>query len=337
MLRQQHEYITPSTPGIRTLSPTRWTVKADSLQSVLDNYTVLQEIWQESLAVVKDTEMRARIPGISAQMSTFSFFFGVLLGQLLFSHSDNLSRTSSISAADGQIVASMTVTTLERIRNDVGFEMFWAKATRIANKLCIEEPRLPRRRKTPRRFEVGDAEPNFLPTAADHYKRIYFEALDLITCIKGRFDQPGYRIYTKLESLILKAAENSSYEEELAFVLHHYSTDFNSDSLKVQLQNLSDAQKHLLSEVVTLLNSLSPVDVCRRHEYWYHYITVDVYTRHSQQLMLRGQFMRVQAAALSCAVCNSCSYSSAIHVVTTVCNSSSEQLRPLLTRKVMFT
>ena len=39
--KQLKENLTPNTPGIRTLCPTRWTVKADSLQSVLDNYTVL--------------------------------------------------------------------------------------------------------------------------------------------------------------------------------------------------------------------------------------------------------------------------------------------------------
>ena len=37
----------PKSPGIRVLCPTRWTVHADSLKSVLDNYTVLQELWEE--------------------------------------------------------------------------------------------------------------------------------------------------------------------------------------------------------------------------------------------------------------------------------------------------
>jgi len=55
------------------------------------------------------------------------FFFGVMLGQLLFSHIDNLSRTiqkRDISAAGAQGVASMTLTTLEKIRNDTSFHLF---------------------------------------------------------------------------------------------------------------------------------------------------------------------------------------------------------------------
>ena len=38
------------TPGIRVLCPTRWTVRAASVQSVLDNYEVLLEVWEESKA-----------------------------------------------------------------------------------------------------------------------------------------------------------------------------------------------------------------------------------------------------------------------------------------------
>ena len=33
--------LAPDTPGFRVLCPTRWTVRANSLKSVLDNYAVL--------------------------------------------------------------------------------------------------------------------------------------------------------------------------------------------------------------------------------------------------------------------------------------------------------
>ena len=53
--------IAPDTPGIRTLCPTRWTVRAEALKSVVDNYEVLNELWQECLEFVKETEMKAHI------------------------------------------------------------------------------------------------------------------------------------------------------------------------------------------------------------------------------------------------------------------------------------
>ena len=74
------ETLSPGTPGVRVLCPTRWTIRAESLQSIIDNYTVLLETLQESLGATRDTEMRARIIGVSSQMNTFSFFLVSCLG-----------------------------------------------------------------------------------------------------------------------------------------------------------------------------------------------------------------------------------------------------------------
>ena len=40
------------TPGVRVLFPTRWTVKAESLNRILENLTVLLSLLDESLKVV---------------------------------------------------------------------------------------------------------------------------------------------------------------------------------------------------------------------------------------------------------------------------------------------
>lgn len=69
--------IAPDTPGIRTLCPTCWTVRAKVSKSVIDDYEVLNELWQECLEFVKETEMKARIHGVRSQMQWFDFF-GVL-------------------------------------------------------------------------------------------------------------------------------------------------------------------------------------------------------------------------------------------------------------------
>ena len=47
--------------GIRVLCPTRWTVQAEALESIVDNFEVLQNLWEESLEYIKESEMRARI------------------------------------------------------------------------------------------------------------------------------------------------------------------------------------------------------------------------------------------------------------------------------------
>ena len=47
--------LSPDSPGFRVLCPTQWTVRADSLHSVLDNYTALQHLWDKCLETRLDT------------------------------------------------------------------------------------------------------------------------------------------------------------------------------------------------------------------------------------------------------------------------------------------
>ena len=150
--------LAPSTPGVRALCPTHWTVRAEALQSILDNYEVLIELWIESLDVIKDSDMKARINGVASQMKGFDFFYGVSLGQLILCHSDNLSRTlqrSDMSAAERQEVTRLTVTSLRSLRSESMFKLFWDKVTKIAASLGVTEPKLPRQRKVLRRMAVG--------------------------------------------------------------------------------------------------------------------------------------------------------------------------------------
>ena len=104
--------IQDQSPGIRAICPTRWTVRTEALQSVLTNYYVPQQLWDESRYFVKEVEMWSRIQGVSACMTSFDFTFGIVLGELLLQHGDNLSQTLQspyISAAEGQKFARMTL------------------------------------------------------------------------------------------------------------------------------------------------------------------------------------------------------------------------------------
>ena len=86
-------------------------------------------------------------------METFDYFFGTSLGVLLMKHSDNLSKTlqhTYMTAVDGQSVASMTVKTLQLLRSDEHFDLFWSTVNMKAKALEISEPILPRKRKRPK-------------------------------------------------------------------------------------------------------------------------------------------------------------------------------------------
>jgi hypothetical protein len=112
----------------------------------------------------------------------------------------------------------MVVRTLVTLRSDDSFELFWLKVTKRAESLELE-PQLPRRTKRPRRYDDGLAESEFHDDPMAYFRQHYFEALDLaVNCIKDRFDQPGYKVYSNLEQLLLKVIEGADVTTELDFV-----------------------------------------------------------------------------------------------------------------------
>ena len=153
--------VAPDSAGLRVLCPTRWTVRGESLQSIVKNYGVLQEEWDKCLdemSLIPD--VRARIAGVKAQMQKFDHLFGIMLGEKLLKHTDNLSKTlqcKDLSAVEGQEIAKLTVQTLQAIRNDDSFDQFWELLQLTAAEYDIGDPALPRRRKVPQHMEVGRA------------------------------------------------------------------------------------------------------------------------------------------------------------------------------------
>ncbi|XP_011402633.1 PREDICTED: zinc finger MYM-type protein 1-like [Amphimedon queenslandica] len=243
LYEKMKQELAPDTPGFRRLCPTQWTVRANSLQGVIDSWLPLRELWDECLTQRLDSEVKSQIIGVKHQMSTFEYFFGTSLGILLLKHNDNLSKTlqhSFMLASEGQSVPAMTVSTLELMRSDEQFDMFWSKVTKKANELELSEPVLPCKRKRPVRYEDGQVEAYYPDTPKSLYKAMYFRSLDvIISCIKTRFDHPGYHILRQLESLLLKAVNQESFTEKLEAVSCFYNNEVDKGLLETHLSTLS--------------------------------------------------------------------------------------------------
>ena len=130
-------------------------------------------------------------------MRNFDFFFGTMLGHLILSHSDNLSRTpqgTDISASEGQNVGKMNVKVLESLRTEASFTLFWSNVNLKRRHLDVLQRSLPRKRKRPARYEVRNVEAEFHETMEDQYRQIYYQAIDtMVGTIRDRFDQDGYK------------------------------------------------------------------------------------------------------------------------------------------------
>ena len=72
----------------------------------------------------------------------------------------------------------------------------------------VDEPVLPRRRKASACIAVDTGDGHYASTPVEPYKPMHFATIDtIIACMKERFDQPGYQVYSCLEGVILKATD----------------------------------------------------------------------------------------------------------------------------------
>ena len=87
----------------------------------------------------------------------------------------------------------------------------------------IDQPTLPRSRRPPLRLDSGIAAVHpFNPK--DHYRAVYFEAIDTVVgCIQDRFEQEGYRVYNKLENILINGDQGTDSDE--VFYLYQEDID----------------------------------------------------------------------------------------------------------------
>jgi len=133
--------------------------------------------------------------------------------------------------------------------------------------LNVGEPCLLRKRKRPRRLEIGSSEGDSHTVPKDLFRQTYFEAFDLaINCITDRFNQPGYKTDGVIEQLFLKACADSddNYEEELSFVTEFYD-DLHAANLQSQLKVLKTLSSEKAKDeqpsikvIKSVLQSLAP-------------------------------------------------------------------------------
>ena len=181
-----------------------------------------------------EPDVKGRIIGIQTRMSHFDLLFELKLCERILCITDNLSKTlqkQSLSAAEAQELAKLTNETLKNFRMDEVFELFFQLIECLSDKVGADGPTLPRKRKAPKCYEIGEGGYHS-PMVLDHYRQLYFEAIDLVTSgINNRFDQPGYAIYQNLEGLLPKAANKEDYSSEFTEVTTFYGSDIDNSEL----------------------------------------------------------------------------------------------------------
>ena len=95
--------------------------------------------------------------------------------------------------------------------------------------MIIVETVLPLKTRALQRFDIGKGEGSFPANVTDYYRRMYFEALDLlISAIIERFNQAGFLAYSTRESLLSTSLKSDDVSVEIEFFEASYKDDVNT-------------------------------------------------------------------------------------------------------------
>ncbi|KAK7485308.1 hypothetical protein BaRGS_00023407, partial [Batillaria attramentaria] len=121
-------------PGIRPFCPTGWTVRASTMHSLLQNYSVLQETFEVVFEGSDDYARRAS--GLLVLMQKFSTFFGLTLSLAIFAVTENLScslQSKQTTCEGATKAAELGLTNLNKQRSDEAFSRFFEEARKKAD------------------------------------------------------------------------------------------------------------------------------------------------------------------------------------------------------------
>ena len=102
-------------------------------------------------------------------------------------------------------------------------------------KMDANDPVIPRKRKTPTRFELGSSVTYaFSESPKDFYRQKYYDAYDfVINAIQDRFDQKDFKVYKSIQDLLLKSIKKEDFDDEFNVVVEIYRDDVNDYLLKL--------------------------------------------------------------------------------------------------------
>ena len=243
--------LTPGAPTLKPLCPTRWTVRTRAIQAVISNYQVLTTALIEIHDSGRD-EYALKAGGYLNTMENFSAYFGLKLSHLIFSATEQLSitlqgrNTTMQEAVDS---ANLAIKFLQSQRNDNAFSRFYSRIVEDCKELT-SEPKLPRYRRAPKRFDEHSTNTHRFDDSESYFKQQYVEALKTAAGeLQKRFQQTrGMPVAAAIENTLLNSA--NSGDGHISEEVKLYSKEIDIERLKIQLQ--------ILPELIRTYNQKNP-------------------------------------------------------------------------------
>jgi hypothetical protein len=271
------ESLHSSFTNLKPLCPTRWLVRKKAIVAILSQYeavvTSLEEMAQSS-----NCETSIKANNLLDRFQKGSTVLGLIIAKNIFQQLESL---NSVVQAEMQTISGMLQAVsivqeeLRKLRSEDEFKNIFEQANEMARQLDLEPIMLPRKRRPARQY-IDEAPAHFGETAEQHYRQMYFMAIDHAAVeLTSRFDTNGISTYKKLENMILEGTISSEivqlypeFEEDrlkiqLAMFKSHCSPKSLHDA-KIQMRTMVPEVRMLFTQVEQLLRLLlvCPVSSC---------------------------------------------------------------------------
>ena len=222
-----------SSPSLRILCPTRWTVRHSSITSILKNYRILM-VALEQIQVGHD-EYAAKASRLLNEMEQFNTYFGLKLALQIFAPTEQFSinlQAVDVTVQEALRGAALLVSHLKSLMTETVYNCFYDHTVEESGTLT-EEPKLPRIRKPPRRIDHGSS-PYTYACAKDMYRHAYYESLDLVSEeVERRFQQSDIITIKEIELILLSASNGDVIDTLPDTAIDFLRTDVEVDCLKI--------------------------------------------------------------------------------------------------------
>ena len=103
------------------------------------------------------------------------------------------------------------------MREGASFRMLFEKVRASKQKLEINDPKLPKKRKVSSHYVEGEAPVEFVSTVEEHYGQIFYQVVDMVfSCIHDRIQQKYYiETLQAMKILLLKVFHDEDFGHEL--------------------------------------------------------------------------------------------------------------------------
>ncbi|XP_047100970.1 uncharacterized protein LOC124719826 [Schistocerca piceifrons] len=161
--------------NLKPLCPTRWAVRFLAMSSVLSNYTEVKEFF---LNVSRNDKSATGAKANALQRK--------------FLHLEEASK-----------IISTLVTSIKFMINN--FESFWGEVTSECQDMDVDSPKLPRRRKVPKKYDDSiNSSVETFTEVCDKYRRLYYETMDTSTSfLESQFKTQSFMSVNQTEQFLL--------------------------------------------------------------------------------------------------------------------------------------